>query len=142
VGAGRLPVCCTAAYRQHTLGAGGSGGAASLLATTNAQPPTGNVQAPRPRRGHPLHRRRPPSCPSPAPPFPLPQVRDLEGAFTNGLAASAPSFLERYGAASDSPELEALPEEVQLLLGDKDALLNAVQARLSRGPALPGGPRR
>jgi hypothetical protein len=43
----------------------------------------------------------------------LHQVRDLESGFTNGLAAAAPSFLERYGAASDSPELDALPEEVQ-----------------------------
>ncbi|KIY99489.1 hypothetical protein MNEG_8472 [Monoraphidium neglectum] len=56
------------------------------------------------------------------------QIRDLEGAFTNGLAAAAPSFLERYGASSDSPELDALPEEAQVLLGDKDALLNAIQA--------------
>lgn len=43
-----------------------------------------------------------------------PQIRDLESAFTNGLAAAAPSFLERYGASSDSPELDALPEEVQV----------------------------
>ncbi|KAI8467123.1 MAG: hypothetical protein J3K34DRAFT_524029 [Monoraphidium minutum] len=56
------------------------------------------------------------------------QIRDLEGGFTHGLAAAAPSFLERYGASSDSPELDALPEEVQVLLGDKDALLNAIQA--------------
>jgi hypothetical protein len=43
-----------------------------------------------------------------------PKIRDLESGFTNALAAAAPSFLERYAASSDSPELDALPEEVQV----------------------------
>lgn len=49
--------------------------------------------------------------------------------------SSAPSYLERYSSAADNPELEALPEEVGLLLGDKDALNNALQVRAGR--ALP-----
>jgi hypothetical protein len=57
------------------------------------------------------------------------QVRDLQNNFFAGLVSSAPSYLERYGSAADNPELEALPEEVALLLGDKDALGNALQVR-------------
>eukprot|EP00877_Chromochloris_zofingiensis_P000606 jgi/Chrzof1/10546/Cz05g02220.t1 len=55
------------------------------------------------------------------------QVRDLENAFSTALNAVAPSFVERYGAASDNPELESMPEEAQLLLQDKDAMMNAIQ---------------
>lgn len=55
------------------------------------------------------------------------QVRDLENNFFMNLTGAVPSYLERYGASSDNPELEALPEEVQLMLGDKDALLNVLQ---------------
>jgi hypothetical protein len=54
-------------------------------------------------------------------------VRDLQNNFFAGLVSAAPSYLERYGSAADNPELEALPEEVALLLGDKDALGNALQ---------------
>jgi hypothetical protein len=61
------------------------------------------------------------------------QVRDLQNNFFAGLVSAAPSYLERYGSAADNPELEALPEEVALLLGDKDALGNALQVgRLTR----------
>jgi hypothetical protein len=55
------------------------------------------------------------------------QVRDLQNNFFAGLVSAAPSYRERYGSAADNPELEALPEEVALLLGDKDALGNALQ---------------
>lgn len=55
------------------------------------------------------------------------QVRDLQNNFFAALVASSPSYLERYGSAADNPELEALPEEVAALLGDKDALGNALQ---------------
>lgn len=55
------------------------------------------------------------------------QIRDIQNSFFLGLTGSAPTYLERYGAASDNPELDALPEEVQLMLGDKDTLLNAIQ---------------
>jgi hypothetical protein len=54
-------------------------------------------------------------------------VRDLANSFFLGLASSVPSVLERYGSAADNPELDALPEEVQVMLGDKDCLLNAIQ---------------
>lgn len=55
------------------------------------------------------------------------QIRDLQNGYFAGLVSSVPSYLERYGSAADNPELEALPEEVGLLLGDKDALNNALQ---------------
>lgn len=55
------------------------------------------------------------------------QVRDLENNFFMTLTNAVPSYLERYGSAADNPELEALPEEVQVMLGDKDSLLNAMQ---------------
>eukprot|EP00775_Hariotina_reticulata_P009125 gene9125-9294_t len=55
-------------------------------------------------------------------------VRDLENNFSLALTNAVPSYLERYGSAADNPELEALPEEVQVMLGDKDSLLNAMQA--------------
>jgi len=55
------------------------------------------------------------------------QVRDIQNTFFLGLNSSAPTYLERYGAASDNPELDALPEDVQIMLGDKDTLLNALQ---------------
>jgi hypothetical protein len=61
------------------------------------------------------------------------QVRDIQNSFFLGLTSSAPAFLERYGAASDNPELDAMPEEVQLMLWDKDTLLNAIQVRTSVG---------
>lgn len=55
------------------------------------------------------------------------QIRDhLTNFFTN-LNSSAPAFLEKYGGASDNSDMEALPEEVQAMLGDKDTLLNAIQ---------------
>lgn len=44
---------------------------------------------------------------------PRAQVRDLEAGFAAALAAAAPIFLERYGAAGDSAELEALQEDAQ-----------------------------
>jgi hypothetical protein len=76
------------------------------------------------------------------------QVRDLQNSFFLGLAAAVPTYLERYGgggalggpggvggvcgvgAGCDNPELDGLPEEVQLMLGDRDALLNAIQVRV------------
>lgn len=58
------------------------------------------------------------------------QIRDLQNNFNMNLSSSVPSYLERYGAASDNQELEALPEDVQLMLGDKDALMNALQVSL------------
>lgn len=61
------------------------------------------------------------------------QIRDIQNSFFLGLTSSAPTYLERYGAASDNPELDALPEEVQLMLGDKDTLLNAIQVCLTQG---------
>lgn len=69
-------------------------------------------------------------------------MRELQAGFASALASAAPALLDRYsgaapgggvsagaGAAMDSPELEGLPEAVLLLLGDKDALLNALQVR-------------
>jgi hypothetical protein len=55
------------------------------------------------------------------------QVRDLQAGFFNALSAAAPSFLERYGAAVDNPELNELSDELQTLLGDKDAFMSALQ---------------
>lgn len=62
------------------------------------------------------------------------QVRDIQNTFFLGLNSSAPTYLERYGAASDNPELDALPEDVQIMLGDKDTLLNALQVSSSLCP--------
>jgi hypothetical protein len=63
------------------------------------------------------------------PPFHAVQVRDLETTFSAGLSVAALPALERYGAAAaDNPELEALPEDTQVLLSDKDAMMNAIQA--------------
>jgi len=59
------------------------------------------------------------------------QVRDLENNFSMALTNAVPSYLERYGSAADNPELEALPEEVQVMLGDKDSLLNAMQVMMT-----------
>eukprot|EP00879_Flechtneria_rotunda_P020620 GHRR01021699.1.p1 GENE.GHRR01021699.1~~GHRR01021699.1.p1 ORF type:complete len:536 (+),score=232.58 GHRR01021699.1:130-1737(+) len=56
------------------------------------------------------------------------QVRDLENNFFMALNGVVPSYLERYSSAADNPELEALADDVQLMLGDKDALLNALQS--------------
>lgn len=57
------------------------------------------------------------------------QVRDLLNGFFLGLAGGVPALVERYGAAADNPELDALPEDVALLLGDKEALTGAIQVR-------------
>jgi hypothetical protein len=54
-------------------------------------------------------------------------VRDLQATFFHVTTSAAPTYLERYSAAADNPEFEELPEEAQLLVGDKDALLNALQ---------------
>ncbi len=55
-------------------------------------------------------------------------MRDQQGAFTSAITAAAMPLLEKFGgAAADNPELEALPEDVQTLLGDKDAMMNAIQ---------------
>lgn len=55
------------------------------------------------------------------------QIRDHLTTFFTNLNSSAPAFLEKYGGASENSDLDALPEEVQAMLGDKDTLLNAIQ---------------
>lgn len=53
-------------------------------------------------------------------------VRELNNNFFNTLQSMAASTYDRY--AADTAEVDSFPEEVRMLLSDKDSLVNAVQA--------------
>ena len=58
------------------------------------------------------------------------QARELESSYFDSISTIAMNILEQYQAGG--PEMTAqLPEEAQLLLQDKDALVNALQVLYS-----------
>ena len=55
-----------------------------------------------------------------------PQVRDLENAFASQVTSAALQLIDKY--TTDGNEVEKLQDDARALLGDKDLLMNAIQA--------------